>query len=101
MPCDDRPAEWRERAARLLLGLVAYPAVVAFVFYLLRGSGIGAASIAVFALPGLAFGVIVGRMWIVGVPPVAAAITLRSVMRWTPAARQAAGRTTRGPSSFS
>lgn len=76
MPCDDRPAEWHERAGRLLLGLVAYPAVVALVFYSLRGSDIGAGSIALFTLPGLAFGVIVGRMWIVGVPPVAAATTL-------------------------
>ena len=43
---------------------------------LARRQHLNAGKIALFALPGLAFGALLGRMWIVGVPPAAGAITL-------------------------
>lgn len=66
----------RSTRAQFLLAVVAYPATVALVLHWLGGRTINVGTIALFALPGLAFGALLGRMWIVGVPPAAGAITL-------------------------
>ncbi len=66
----------RRRGVQLILGMVAYPAASVLVLHGLSGSAIDAASITVFASPGLAFGALVRRIWIVGVPPAGAVIWL-------------------------
>jgi len=63
------PAPWRNPAfRRVMLGLIAYPAVTALVFWRLQGTTLTLFSLLVLAMPGLLFDFAVSRAWMQLVP---------------------------------
>jgi len=62
------PSGRRARLGRTLLGVVGYPAAVTLAGLLVGRGDVNAGVVALFALPGLVFGFLIGRLWIAWVP---------------------------------
>jgi hypothetical protein len=73
---DTRPSGLRARLTRVLLGVVGYPAAIALIWVLQPNSDLTFGLVALFAVPGVVFGALVGRLWILSVPAVAAGVWL-------------------------
>lgn len=58
----------RASALRFVLGALAYPAACGAALVLVSGRAIAVDTVVLVALPGIVFGAIVGRPWILGVP---------------------------------
>jgi hypothetical protein len=66
------PSALRARLTRVLLGVLGYPAAIALIWVLQPNSDLTFGLVALFMVPGVVFGALVGRLWIVSVPAVAA-----------------------------
>jgi hypothetical protein len=74
MPRGDRPDRRGVRVARILAGVVGYPAASTGIYLLIGGSGSYALTVVAVVAPGLLFGALVRRLWIAVVPLVGAAV---------------------------
>ena len=69
---DERSTGTPARLGRALAGVGGYPAAVALIWSLWAGDDLTVGTVVLLALAGLVFGWVVGRPWILAVPPVTA-----------------------------